>query len=150
MISDHLRFFAEDCLSLAVTPWPNILITKYLLSPCFPKLLKAEAQLGFRLGFPRLEWDILQFSLITGMLVPATTRKLKAAFLKTFIICSLSGYLDISFFSSSFQSCPTNMERPKFLLFGDSITQQAFAEGGWAASMADAYSRRVGQLLILI
>ncbi len=32
--------------------------------------------------------------------------------------------------------------RPLFVLFGDSITQRGFAPGGWAARLADKYSRR--------
>ena len=31
--------------------------------------------------------------------------------------------------------------RPEILLFGDSITQQSFAPGGWGAAVADAYQR---------
>lgn len=33
--------------------------------------------------------------------------------------------------------------RKRFVLFGDSITQQSFAQGGWGARLADAYARRV-------
>ena len=33
--------------------------------------------------------------------------------------------------------------RPQFVFFGDSITQKAFAQGGWAGVVADAYQRRV-------
>ena len=33
--------------------------------------------------------------------------------------------------------------RPQFIVFGDSITQQAFSPGGWAAMLSDAYQRRV-------
>ena len=35
-------------------------------------------------------------------------------------------------------------ERPQFVLFGDSITQMAFASpDGWAAKLADDYTARV-------
>lgn len=33
--------------------------------------------------------------------------------------------------------------RPQFVLFGDSITQRSFGPGGWAAALADTYTRRV-------
>ena len=33
--------------------------------------------------------------------------------------------------------------RKRFVLFGDSITQQSFAQGGWGALLADAYARKV-------
>lgn len=33
--------------------------------------------------------------------------------------------------------------RPQFVLFGDSITEQSFRPGGWAAALADTYSRKV-------
>ena len=35
--------------------------------------------------------------------------------------------------------------RKRFVLFGDSITQQGFsaAQGGWGARLADAYARKV-------
>lgn len=33
--------------------------------------------------------------------------------------------------------------RPNIVLFGDSITQESFRSGGWGASLADAYSRKV-------
>jgi isoamyl acetate esterase len=33
--------------------------------------------------------------------------------------------------------------RPKWILFGDSITQRAFGPGGWASALAHAFTRRV-------
>lgn len=33
--------------------------------------------------------------------------------------------------------------RPGIVIFGDSITQQSFRTGGWGASLADTYSRKV-------
>lgn len=33
--------------------------------------------------------------------------------------------------------------RPQIVLFGDSITEQSFRSGGWGASLADNYSRKV-------
>ncbi|XP_060170485.1 GDSL esterase/lipase At5g62930 isoform X2 [Lycium barbarum] len=33
--------------------------------------------------------------------------------------------------------------RPQIVLFGDSITEQSFRLGGWGASLADTYSRKV-------
>ena len=35
------------------------------------------------------------------------------------------------------------MQRPQFILFGDSITQNGFADGGWAGRLANAYCRKV-------
>ena len=35
------------------------------------------------------------------------------------------------------------MLRPTFMLFGDSITQKSFAEGGWGAHLANEYQRKV-------
>ncbi len=35
------------------------------------------------------------------------------------------------------------MLRPQFVLFGDSITQHGFSEGGWCARLANEYSRKV-------
>jgi len=41
-----------------------------------------------------------------------------------------------------------NLPRPRFLLVGDSITQQAFSPvGGWGARLADAYARRADVVL---
>ncbi|KAL2344912.1 hypothetical protein Fmac_006197 [Flemingia macrophylla] len=37
--------------------------------------------------------------------------------------------------------------RPKIFLLGDSITQESFAEGGWGASLANHFSRRVDVVL---
>ena len=37
------------------------------------------------------------------------------------------------------------MLRPSFILFGDSLTQKSFGEGGWGARLADAYQRKVRQ-----
>ncbi|KAL6639329.1 hypothetical protein ACP70R_023059 [Stipagrostis hirtigluma subsp. patula] len=34
------------------------------------------------------------------------------------------------------------MVRPRLVLFGDSITQQSFAPGGWGAALADTYTRK--------
>ena len=37
------------------------------------------------------------------------------------------------------------MQRPKFALFGDSLTQKASdPQGGWAAALAHGYQRKVG------
>lgn len=36
--------------------------------------------------------------------------------------------------------------RPTVVLFGDSLTQFSFSEGGWGAGMADAYQRRADVL----
>ena len=37
------------------------------------------------------------------------------------------------------------MQRPEFVLFGDSLTQKASdPEGGWAAALAHNYQRKVG------
>jgi len=33
--------------------------------------------------------------------------------------------------------------RPQFVLFGDSITQQSFNDGGWGAALASLYARQV-------
>jgi hypothetical protein len=33
--------------------------------------------------------------------------------------------------------------RPQFVLFGDSITQQSFEDGGWGAALAALYARQV-------
>ena len=35
------------------------------------------------------------------------------------------------------------MLRPSFVLFGDSITQRSFDEGGWGARLASLYQRKV-------
>lgn len=37
--------------------------------------------------------------------------------------------------------------RPKIYLFGDSITEASFADGGWGASLAHHFSRRVDFLV---
>lgn len=37
--------------------------------------------------------------------------------------------------------------RPQIVLFGDSITQQSFGEGGWGAALANAYSRQADVLV---
>eukprot|EP00252_Welwitschia_mirabilis_P003544 TRINITY_DN1360_c0_g1_i3.p1 TRINITY_DN1360_c0_g1~~TRINITY_DN1360_c0_g1_i3.p1 ORF type:complete len:239 (+),score=47.51 TRINITY_DN1360_c0_g1_i3:199-915(+) len=37
--------------------------------------------------------------------------------------------------------------RPKFVLFGDSITQQSFLPGGWGSSLADLYCRKADVVL---
>ncbi|XP_039123950.1 GDSL esterase/lipase At5g62930-like [Dioscorea cayenensis subsp. rotundata] len=39
------------------------------------------------------------------------------------------------------------MSRPRFLLFGDSITEQGFRNGGWAAALAETYSRKADVLV---
>ena len=39
------------------------------------------------------------------------------------------------------------MLRPQFVLFGDSITQHGFSEGGWCARLANDYSRKVRMLV---
>lgn len=33
--------------------------------------------------------------------------------------------------------------RPKIVLFGDSITEDSFGDGGWGASLADLLRRKV-------
>ena len=33
--------------------------------------------------------------------------------------------------------------RPKIYLFGDSITEESFDDGGWGASLANHFARRV-------
>jgi hypothetical protein len=33
--------------------------------------------------------------------------------------------------------------RPRLVLFGDSITEQSFASGGWGAALADRFARQV-------
>lgn len=40
----------------------------------------------------------------------------------------------------------STMLRPKFLLFGDSITQKSFSVGGWGAALTDAYQRKADVL----
>ena len=42
---------------------------------------------------------------------------------------------------------PRQQRRKRFVLFGDSITQQSFAPGGWGARLADAYARRADVVL---
>ena len=37
--------------------------------------------------------------------------------------------------------------RPSIVLFGDSITEEAFGEGGWGASLANHYSRSADVVL---
>ena len=37
----------------------------------------------------------------------------------------------------------SNMLRPQFVLFGDSLTQRSFDEGGWGARLASEYQRKV-------
>jgi lysophospholipase L1-like esterase len=32
--------------------------------------------------------------------------------------------------------------RPRLVLFGDSITEQSFATGGWGAALADHFARQ--------
>ncbi|GJN06426.1 hypothetical protein PR202_ga24155 [Eleusine coracana subsp. coracana] len=32
--------------------------------------------------------------------------------------------------------------RPRLVLFGDSITEQSFADGGWGAALADRFARQ--------
>ncbi len=39
--------------------------------------------------------------------------------------------------------------RPQFVLFGDSITQQSFEDGGWGAALAALYARQVLFLSLL-
>ena len=38
---------------------------------------------------------------------------------------------------------PAPMPRHKFVLFGDSLTQQSYNEGGWGARLASLYQRKV-------
>lgn len=33
--------------------------------------------------------------------------------------------------------------RPRLVLFGDSITELSFADGGWGAALADHFARKV-------
>lgn len=35
------------------------------------------------------------------------------------------------------------MMRPKIYLFGDSITEESFSDGGWGSSLANHFSRTV-------
>lgn len=35
------------------------------------------------------------------------------------------------------------MGRPVFVLFGSSIVQYSFSNGGWGATLADVYARKV-------
>eukprot|EP00897_Mesotaenium_endlicherianum_P000265 jgi/Mesen1/10239/ME000774S09574 len=51
------------------------------------------------------------------------------------------------FFSSS--TAPAEMAglRPQFVLFGDSITQHSFEDGGWGASLQSEYARKVDVVL---
>jgi lysophospholipase L1-like esterase len=37
--------------------------------------------------------------------------------------------------------------RPQFVLFGDSITQQSFEDGGWGAALAALYARQADVIL---
>ncbi|KAH7284320.1 hypothetical protein KP509_34G049000 [Ceratopteris richardii] len=37
--------------------------------------------------------------------------------------------------------------RPRFVLFGDSITQQSFQSGGWGAALTDRYARKADVVL---
>ncbi|KAI5070165.1 hypothetical protein GOP47_0014508 [Adiantum capillus-veneris] len=37
--------------------------------------------------------------------------------------------------------------RPRFILFGDSITQQSFSPGGWGAGLTDRYARKADVVL---
>ncbi|KAK4479340.1 hypothetical protein RD792_014852 [Penstemon davidsonii] len=37
--------------------------------------------------------------------------------------------------------------RPQIVFFGDAITQQSFASGGWGAAIADSYSRKADVVL---
>ena len=48
---------------------------------------------------------------------------------------------DLQMAKHRFSSTQTPLGR--FVLFGDSITQQSFAQGGWGALLADAYARKV-------
>ena len=45
------------------------------------------------------------------------------------------------------QECPSSAmdetSRKTFILFGDSLTQKSFDEGGWGARLANAYQRKV-------
>ncbi|KAI6698428.1 hypothetical protein NL676_018547 [Syzygium grande] len=38
-------------------------------------------------------------------------------------------------------------ERPQFVLFGSSIVQFSFGNGGWGASLADLYARKADIIL---
>lgn len=40
--------------------------------------------------------------------------------------------------------------RPQFVLFGSSIVQYSFSNGGWGAILADLYSRKVLRTLSFI
>ena len=45
---------------------------------------------------------------------------------------------------AEYQSCPAHvMTRPEFVLFGDSLTQRSFEEGGWGANLGNHYVRKV-------
>lgn len=41
------------------------------------------------------------------------------------------------------QEVKTQKMRPKIFLFGDSITEESFSDGGWGASLADLLRRKV-------
>ena len=45
--------------------------------------------------------------------------------------------------SPEMRSSEIKGSRPRIVLFGDSITEQSFRSGGWGASLADTYSRKV-------
>lgn len=44
-------------------------------------------------------------------------------------------------------SAPGSMLRPRFVLFGDSLTQRSFDDGGWGSRLASAYQRKVDVVL---
>lgn len=42
------------------------------------------------------------------------------------------------------------MARPRFVLFGDSLTQRSFDEGGWGAKLASLYQRKVSFFILML
>jgi hypothetical protein len=62
------------------------------------------------------------------------------------IVCSQSRLILTDPADQEFCSAPeTAMLRPQFVLFGDSLTQKSFDEGGWAGRLANEYQRKVSQ-----
>ena len=53
----------------------------------------------------------------------------------------------IASFLGKNQGCASSsnerMHRLKFVLFGDSLTQRSFDDGGWGARLTSAYQRKV-------
>lgn len=58
-------------------------------------------------------------------------------------LAQISGSLVFNQIHSNGIVNPSYRMRPQIVLFGDSITEQSFRSGGWAAALADTYSRKV-------